>query len=130
MCPLVFLSFTPFFGLNMAGRNTQTRELLLNVTGVLVDSTKTVARLMSTDTKLRCLNQPRPQVIFGADYCYQRISSSCDRHPLVFTIKAEVKFFLLSAKKSMIFIFLRGVMSISPLTDMPERKERDVAAWG
>lgn len=83
VCPLVFLSFTPFFGLNMAGRNTQIRELLLSVTGVLVLSTKTVARLMSTDTKLRCLNQPRAQGIFDADYCYQenqfftRQASSC-----------------------------------------------------
>lgn len=66
----------------------------------------------------------------------RRISSAYERHPFAFVIKAKIKFFFSSAKKSMIFIFLRGVMSISLLTDMPKRKEQDVAAlvvvgeWG
>jgi len=45
-------------------------------------------------------------------------------------MKAEIKFFFSSAKKSKIFIFFRGAVSISSLTDMPERKEWDAAAWG
>lgn len=60
----------------------------------------------------------------------RRISSACERHPLAFEIKTKIKFFFSSAKKSTIFIFLRGMMAISSLTDMLEKKEQDVAAWG
>lgn len=45
-------------------------------------------------------------------------------------MKAEIKFFFSGAKKSKIFIFFRGAVSISSLTHMPERKEWVVAAWG
>lgn len=48
----------------------------------------------------------------------RRISSSCDRHCLVFIMKAEIKFFFSGAKKSKIFIFFRGAVSISSLTHM------------
>lgn len=52
------------------------------------------------DTTMGCLNQPPTHIFLCQVTAVRRISSSCDRHCLVFIMKAEIKFFFSGARRA------------------------------
>lgn len=129
------LSFKPSFWRTMAERITPKREPSLPATVALVDPTS-LQHARDVRSHKTGLSEPvaAPRLVLMAITGIWRISSACDRHPLGFVIKAKIQFLFSKdtdhAKKSMVSIILRGRMFVSSLTDMPERKEQDIAVWG